>query len=461
MSFFAPNTSYTAEKEFNREGDELKALIRELNASGIEVILDVVFNHTAEGNEKGPIFSFKGFDNRVYYMLTPGGWYYNFSGCGNTLNCNHPVVQQLILECLRYWTIEYHVDGFRFDLASILGRNEDGSPMNQPPLLKNLAEDPILRNVKLIAEAWDAGGLYQVGSFPAFTRWAEWNGKYRDDMRSFLKGDYWFAQAAASRLTGSLDLYTGQYKGYDSSINFLTCHDGFSLWDLYSYNGKHNEANGWNNSDGNDDNRSWNCGVEGETEDPDIRALRLQMMKNACVALMCSRGTPMFLAGDEFGDTRFGNNNPYCQDNEISWLDWKRLETNQELYRFFRKMIWFRREHPAIRSDQEPSETGFPAVSIHTDRAWDCSIDRETKALAVCYAGKTDQGEEDLVYMALNVYWEEQSFELPKLPEGYEWNCFTDTSLDGTGEENGEAAITEYRLHPRSAAVVVGVRRNS
>ena len=441
VSFFAPNTSYTAEKEFNREGDELKALIRELNASGIEVILDVVFNHTAEGNEKGPIFSFKGFDNRVYYMLTPGGWYYNFSGCGNTLNCNHPVVQQLILECLRYWTIEYHVDGFRFDLASILGRNEDGSPMNQPPLLKNLAEDPILRNVKLIAEAWDAGGLYQVGSFPAFTRWAEWNGKYRDDMRSFLKGDYWFAQAAASRLTGSLDLYTGQYKGYDSSINFLTCHDGFSLWDLYSYNGKHNEANGWNNSDGNDDNRSWNCGVEGETEDPDIRALRLQMMKNACVALMCSRGTPMFLAGDEFGDTRFGNNNPYCQDNEISWLDWKRLETNQELYRFFRKMIWFRREHPAIRSDQEPSETGFPAVSIHTDRAWDCSIDRETKALAVCYAGKTDQGE-DLVYMALNVYWEEQSFELPKLPKDYEWRCFVDTALDGIGEENCEAAIT-------------------
>ena len=460
ISFFAPNTSYTAEKEFNREGNELKRLIRELNENGIECILDVVFNHTAEGNELGPCFSFKGFDNNIYYMLTPEGFYYNFSGCGNTMNCNHPMVQQMILECLRYWTATYHVDGFRFDLASILGRNEDGSPMSKPPLLQSLAFDPLLGNVKLIAEAWDAGGLYQVGSFPSWNRWAEWNGKYRDDMRSFLKGDYWFAQAAASRLTGSLDLYTGQYKGYDSSINFLTCHDGFSLWDLYSYNGKHNEANGWNNSDGNDDNRSWNCGVEGETEDPDIRALRLRMMKNACVALMCSRGTPMFLAGDEFGDTRFGNNNPYCQDNEISWLDWKRLETNQELYRFFRKMIWFRREHPAIRSDQEPSETGFPAVSIHTDRAWDCSIDRETKTLAVCYAGKTDQGE-DLVYMALNVYWEEQSFELPKLPEGYEWNCFTDTALDGIGEENGEAAITEYRLHPRSAAVFVGVRRNS
>lgn len=459
VSFFAPNTSYTADKEFNREGDELKNLIRELNANGIEVILDVVFNHTAEGNEKGPFFSFKGFDNRVYYMLTPEGWYYNFSGCGNTLNCNHPVVQQMILECLRYWTIEYHVDGFRFDLASILGRNEDGSPMNQPPLLKNLAGDPVLRNVKLIAEAWDAGGLYQVGSFPAYTRWAEWNGKYRDDMRSFLKGDYWFAQAAANRLTGSLDLYTGQYKGYDSSINFLTCHDGFSLWDLYSYNGKHNEANGWNNSDGADDNRSWNCGVEGETTDPEIRKLRLRMMKNACMTLMCSRGTPMFLAGDEFGDTRFGNNNPYCQDNEISWLDWTRLDMNQELYQFFRKMIWFRREHAVIRSDQGLSETGFPAVSVHTDRPWERAIDQDTKALTVCYAGKTAQGE-DLVYLALNVYWEKQKFELPKLPPEYEWRCFADTALDGSGEENFSAAITEYWLHPRSSAVFVGVKRS-
>ena len=458
VSFFAPNTSYTAQKEFNREGDELKGLIRELNANGIEVILDVVFNHTAEGNEKGPFFSFKGFDNRVYYMLTPEGLYYNFSGCGNTLNCNHPVVQQMILECLRYWTIEYHVDGFRFDLASILGRNEDGSPMNQPPLLKNLAGDPVLRNVKLIAEAWDAGGLYQVGSFPAFTRWAEWNGKYRDDMRSFLKGDYWFAAAAANRLTGSMDLYTGQYKGYDSSINFITCHDGFSLWDLYSYNGKHNEDNGWNNSDGHDDNRSWNCGEEGETSDPEIQKLRLRMMKNACLALMCSRGTPMFLAGDEFGDTRFGNNNPYCQDNGISWLDWNRLKTNRELYRFFKKMIRFRKEHPAIRSDQEPSETGFPTVSVHTDKPFEHEINSDTKALAVCYAGKTGQGE-DLVYVALNVYWEEQRFELPKLPEAYEWRCFADTSLDGTGEESGNVPITEYWLHPRTVAVFVGIRK--
>lgn len=453
VSFFSPNTSYTAKKEFNREGDELKDLIKDLNSNGIEVILDVVFNHTAEGNENGPFFSFKGFDNRIYYMLTPEGWYYNFSGCGNTLNCNHPVVQQMILECLRYWTIEYHVDGFRFDLASILGRNEDGSPASQPPLLKNLAEDPILRNVKLIAEAWDAGGLYQVGSFPAFSRWAEWNGKYRDDMRSFLKGDYWFAEAAANRLIGSPDLYTGQYKGYASSINFLTCHDGFSLWDLYSYNEKHNEDNGWNNTDGNDDNRSWNCGVEGETEDPEVLRLRFRMIKNACAVLMCSRGTPMFLAGDEFGDTRLGNNNPYCQDNEISWLDWKRLNTNQTLYQFFKKMIRFRREHPAIRNNLDPSDTGFPAVSIHTNQPWDNSIDQDTKCLAVCYAGKTEQGE-DLVYVALNVYWKKQRFELPKLPNAYEWKRFIDTALD----EADEVTITEYWLQPRSVAVFIGTR---
>ena len=454
VNFFSPNTSYASKSEHNCEGTELKELIRELHENGIEVILDVVFNHTAEGNELGKTFCFKGFDNKVYYMLTPEGNYYNFSGCGNTLNCNHPIVRQMILECLRYWTINYRVDGFRFDLASILGRHEDGSPLNNPPLLELLAYDPVLRNVKLIAEAWDAGGLYQVGSFPAFSRWAEWNGKYRDDMRSFLKGDYWFAEAAANRLIGSPDLYTGQYKGYASSINFLTCHDGFSLWDLYSYNEKHNEDNGWNNTDGNDDNRSWNCGVEGETEDPEVLRLRFRMIKNACAVLMCSRGTPMFLAGDEFGDTRFGNNNPYCQDNEISWLDWKRLNTNQTLYQFFKKMIQFRREHPAIRNNLDPSDTGFPAVSIHTNQPWDTSINQETKCLAVCYAGKTEQGE-DLVYVALNVYWEKQRFELPKLPDTYEWRRFVDTALD----EADEVTITEYWLQPRSVAVFIGTRK--
>ena len=337
VGFFAPNSSYAAANEHNQEGTELKTLIKALHDNGIEVILDVVFNHTAEGNEKGNTFSFKGFDNNIYYMLTPDGNYYNFSGCGNTLNCNHPVVQQLILECLRYWTINYRVDGFRFDLASILGRNEDGSPMNNPPLLRTLADDSILSNVKLIAEAWDAGGLYQVGSFPASGRWAEWNGRYRDSLRSYLKGDSWNAWDAAWSISGSGDLYGGyydnthsNYAGYNSCVNFLTCHDGFTLYDLYAYNDKHNEANGWNNTDGANDNRSWNCGAEGETEDPEVLSLRRRMIRNACAVLMCSRGTPMFLAGDEFGNTKFGNNNSYCQDNITSWLDWRMLEKNKD-----------------------------------------------------------------------------------------------------------------------------------
>ena len=449
VSFFAPNTSYTAQKEFNREGDELKGLIRELNANGIEVILDVVFNHTAEGNEKGPFFSFKGFDNRVYYMLTPEGLYYNFSGCGNTLNCNHPVVQQMILECLRYWTIEYHVDGFRFDLASILGRNEDGSPMNQPPLLKNLAGDPVLRNVKLIAEAWDAGGLYQVGSFPAFTRWAEWNGKYRDDMRSFLKGDYWFAAAAANRLTGSMDLYTGQYKGYDSSINFITCHDGFSLWDLYSYNGKHNEDNGWNNSDGHDDNRSWNCGIEGETDDPDVLALRHKLAKNAMAVLLMSRGTPMFLSGDEFLNTQYGNNNAYCQDNEISWLDWTFLEKNREHFEFVKNMIAFRMEHPVIRKSCGLCSVGFPEIIT---LGGDCTA----RACSVTYSGvKPQNGEDDIVCLAVNVFWEEQDCPLPALPDPYKWTVYTETA----GEQDSPAvcSLSSIRLAPRSVAVLMAI----
>lgn len=283
VSFFAPNTSYAATDEHNHEGTELKELINQLHANDISVILDVVFNHTAEGNEDGSFYSFKGFDNNIYYMLTPDGKYFNFSGCGNTLNCNHPIVRQMIVDCLRYWVLNYRVDGFRFDLASILGRSEDGSPLANPPLLESLAYDPILSHVKLIAEAWDAGGLYQVGQFPAEGRWAEWNGKYRDDMRSYLKGDYGYAPAAANRIAGSPDLYTKEkkYRGYNSSVNFITCHDGFSLYDLYSYNTKHNEANGWNNTDGADDNRSWNCGCEGDTDAPGILALRKRLIKNA------------------------------------------------------------------------------------------------------------------------------------------------------------------------------------
>lgn len=428
VSFFAPNTSYCSSMEYNREGLELKTLIKDLHDNGIEVILDVVFNHTAEGNEFGPCFSFKGFDNNIYYMLTPDGHYYNFSGCGNTLNCNHPVVRDMILECLRYWVIEYRVDGFRFDLASILGRNDDGTPLSQPPLLRSLAFDSILGNVKLIAEAWDAGGLYQVGSFPSWKRWAEWNGRYRDDMRRFLKGDDFLAQTAAARITGSPDLYDPAYRGGNASINFLTCHDGFTLYDLYSYNQKHNEANGWGNTDGADDNNSWNCGVEGETDDPAILALRKRLMKNACAILLCSRGTPMFLSGDEFADTRYGNNNPYCQDNLISWLDWSLLKKNKDLFDFFQYMIQFRKDHPVIRKDLEPSYLGVPAMSTHGLTPDETNFSGDSHVVCVQFAGYNETTQkEDLVYLAVNSGWFPVTLTLPELPEHYKWKVAVNT----------------------------------
>ena len=453
VSFFAPNTSYSSSKEYNREGMELKSLIKELHDQNMEVILDVVFNHTAEGNEFGPSFSFKGFDNQIYYMLTPDGHYYNFSGCGNTLNCNHPVVQNMILDCLRYWVIEYRVDGFRFDLASILGRNEDGTPLHQPPLLRSLAFDSILGNVKLIAEAWDAGGLYQVGSFPSWKRWAEWNGRYRDDMRRFLKGDDFLSQAAARRITGSPDLYDPVFRGRNASVNFLTCHDGFTLYDLYSYNEKHNEANGWGNTDGADDNNSWNCGVEGDTTDPSVLALRRKMMMNACAVLMCSRGTPMFLAGDEFADTRYGNNNPYCQDNLISWLDWSLLEKNRALYEFFRYMIHFRKAHACIRKDLEPSYLGFPSMSLHGLTPWKPDLPESSHTACVLFSGYEDSlHKEDLVFLAVNTHWCSAALTLPQLPDGYTWKIAVNTG------DKKQQTFTDSEIPAAGSSVLLGER---
>lgn len=467
VSFFSPNTSYASHNESNQEGLELKNLIKSLNENGIEVILDVVFNHTAEGNEAGPYFSFKGFDNNIYYMLTPDGKYYNFSGCGNTLNCNHPIVQQMILECLRYWVTNYRVDGFRFDLATILGRNEDGSPMSKPPLLQSLAFDPILGNVKLIAEAWDAGGLYQVGTFPSWHRWAEWNGKYRDDLRGFLKGDYWLATEAAKRITGSTDLYDPKLRGYNASVNFLTCHDGFTLYDLYAYNDKHNGANGWNNTDGTNDNRSWNCGAEGNTTDPQILELRRRMIRNACAVLMCSRGTPMFLAGDEFCNTQFGNNNPYCQDNEISWLDWTLLEANQDMFDFFSYMIAFRRSHPAIRRSLAPSHCKLDAISVHQENPFDIPITADSKMIGVLFAGRLpDDTADDIVYLAVNVYWEPLTVTLPSLQEPLKWHLAVNTAQEDSRKiyPAGHMPVMNgpsFRLGARSVAVFTAARENS
>lgn len=459
VSYFSPNTSYSSRKEENREGWQLKDLISELHKNGIEVILDVVFNHTAEGNENGPFFSFKGIDNNIYYMLTPEGYYYNFSGCGNTLNCNHPIVRNMILDCLRYWTTTYRIDGFRFDLASILGRNEDGSPMSQPPLLQSLAFDPILSNVKLIAEAWDAGGLYQVGSFPSWNnRWIEWNGKYRDDLRSFLKGDDGKAGIAASRMMGSQDLYPIPLRGANASVNFLNCHDGFTLYDMYAYNEKHNEKNGWGNTDGANDNCSWNCGTEGETDDPKINALRRRMMKNAVLTLMCSRGTPMFFMGDEFGNSQQGNNNAYCQDNEITWLNWNDLEKNQDIFKFFQYMIQFRKEHSVIRRNEKASTLHFPEMSMHSNQPWTEQYDWSSKVVGIMYAGNCD-GEDDIVYVVINSYWEPQQIELPGLLDLFTWKMAVNTMEENSIIRGGKLMTDRHcTIGPRSAMVFVAVK---
>lgn len=461
VSFFAPNTSYAFNEEHNHEGDELKSLIKALKENGIEVILDVVFNHTAEGNEMGPCFSFKGIDNNVYYMLTPDAHYYNFSGCGNVMNCNHPVVRNFIIDCLRHWAIEYRVDGFRFDLASILGRDQNGALMANPPILESLAFDPVLGKMKLIAEAWDAGGLYQVGSFPSWNRWAEWNGRYRDDMRSFLKGDDGMAGNAITRITGSRDLYSPESRGHKASVNFLTCHDGFTLYDLYSYNEKHNEKNGWNNTDGDNNGHSWNCGAEGETDDPNVNGLRRRLIKNAFAALLCSRGPAMFFAGDEFCNTQFGNNNAYCQDNIISWLDWSRLEEFKEIHDFVRHMIQFRKEHPILRKMTKPSSCQFPEISVHNGTPFNASTDYKTKLIGIMYAGRNEEDtEDDIVFYCMNAYWEPLVMQLPVLPNGKHWHVDTNTNaeyFDGEDftEKTELLGVNTIRVPARTTIILV------
>ena len=461
VSFFAPNTSYAFNEEHNHEGDELKSLIKALKENGIEVILDVVFNHTAEGNEMGPCFSFKGIDNNVYYMLTPDAHYYNFSGCGNVMNCNHPVVRNFIIDCLRHWAIEYRVDGFRFDLASILGRDQNGAPMANPPILESLAFDPVLGKMKLIAEAWDAGGLYQVGSFPSWNRWAEWNGRYRDDMRSFLKGDDGMAGNAITRITGSRDLYSPESRGHKASVNFMTCHDGFTLYDLYSYNEKHNEKNGWNNTDGDNNGHSWNCGAEGETDDPNVNGLRRRLIKNAFAALLCSRGPAMFFAGDEFCNTQFGNNNAYCQDNIISWLDWGRLEEFKEIHDFVRHMIQFRKEHPILRKMTKPSSCQFPEISVHNGTPFNASTDYKTKLIGIMYAGRNEEDtEDDIVFYCMNAYWEPLVMQLPVLPNGKHWHVDTNTNaeyFDGEDftEKTELLGVNTIRVPARTTIILV------
>ena len=434
VGFFAPKAGYAATGKYNMEADELKNFIKNFHKAGIEVILDVVFNHTAEGNERGPYISYRGIDNKTYYLLTPDGYYYNFSGCGNTLNCNNSIVRNTILDCLRYWVSEYHIDGFRFDLASILSRDQNGAPMSNPPLLEVLAHDAILSKCKLIAEAWDAGGLYQVGNFPSWGRWAEWNGKFRDTMRKFVKGEGYEASNVMKRIEGSEDLYHNRTS--NASINFITCHDGFTLYDLVSYNEKHNFDNGEENRDGCNDNHSWNCGYEGECTDIAVNALRRKQIKNMITLLLISRGIPMILSGDEFCNTQFGNNNAYCQDNEISWLDWDRLKKNEDIFKYFKKMIAFRKSHPVLRNctfDKGYNKTGYPELSWHGEEPWNLKNVDNTLWFAIMLAEEKEKYNvecDSYIYIAINMHWESHGFTLPDIPRDKKWYMFSNTNFD-------------------------------
>lgn len=352
VNFFAPMNRYASQSQQDQALTEFKTMVKELHKNGIEVILDMVFNHTSEGNQMGPTLSFRGLDPRAYYMIDPQGNYLNFSGCGNTLNCNHPVTREMILSSLRYWVTEMHIDGFRFDLASILTRAENGAPLGNPPIVEAISQDPILAHTKLIAEAWDAGGLYQVGAFmPGSVRWSEWNGKYRDTVRRFIKGTSGYKNAFATALCGSQDLY-GQGRAPYCSVNFITAHDGFTLDDLVTYNEKHNLDNGENNRDGFDHNDSWNCGFEGPSGNKKVIFLRERQIRNFHLALMLSQGIPMILMGDEYAHTRKGNNNTWCQDNQLNWFLWNRVEGHHDFYRFYRLLIAFRKSYPFLTRDK-------------------------------------------------------------------------------------------------------------
>jgi len=467
VNFFAPKAGYAAASPYGMETDELKSLIRCLHREGIQVILDVVFNHTAEGNENGPTISYRGIDNRTYYLLTPEGYYYNFSGCGNTMNCNHPMVRGVVLESLWHWVTNYHVDGFRFDLASIMSRGEDGKPLISPPVLDMIANDAVLGNCILIAEAWDAGGLYQVGSFPNYGRWSEWNGKYRDCLRRFIKGGAECAPELYRRIQGSDDMYKGRHT--IASINFVTCHDGFTLYDLVSYNEKHNEKNGEDNRDGCNENFSWNCGAEGETDDPEIRALRFRQMRNMLTILLTSRGIPMLLAGDEFANTQYGNNNAWCQDNEVSWLDWRMLEKNRELFEYVRRLIAFRKAHPVMMEVHHLSGhngTGYPEFSLHGTVPW--QIDENAPGLCFAYMYAEDHrrfgtAKDCMIYVAVNAHWEEHTFGLPVIPEGYQWKLAFDSNgfSSDLGHEKPWKNFSRITLGPRTTAVLIARKKRS
>ncbi|MFI5360337.1 MAG: glycogen debranching protein GlgX [Elusimicrobiota bacterium] len=464
VSFFSPHRAYSSRQDLLGPLFEFRDMVKALHRAGIEVILDVVFNHTTEGNENGPTLSYRGFDNEAYYMLAPNpAEYMNFSGCGNTLNSNHPIARRLILDSLRYWVHEMHVDGFRFDLASILSRDEYGRPEPNPPVLLDIESDPMLASTRLIAEAWDPGGLYQVGNFVGDS-WLEWNGRFRDDVRSFLKGDPGSVPRVADRLLGSPDLFAHEDREPEESINFLTCHDGFTLNDVVSYNQKHNDANGEGNRDGGGDNRSWNCGAEGPTNNPDVERLRNRQVKNAFAFLFFSTGTPMFLMGDEVRRTQGGNNNAYCQDNELSWFDWSLVEKHADVRRFARMMIEARlhmRPTADARSETLCTLLKKTRVEWHGVRLWTpLWEDPETRSLAASFH---DPDGKYVIHAMFNAHWEARDFELPTRPDGRarRWRRWVDTALESPHDisswnEAPGVAVPLYRVEPRSTVFLVG-----
>src|SRR6266849_6012644 len=464
-SFFAPHQAYSSRQDPLGPVDEFRDMVKALHRAGIEVILDVVFNHTDEGNESGPTHSFRGIDNRTFYLLDPSNpaKYANYSGVGNTVNANHPVTQKLIVDCLRHWVDDMHVDGFRFDEGSILARGEDGLPLAHPPVIWQIELDDALADTKLIAEAWDAAGLYQVGHFPG-DRWAEWNGQYRDDVRRFVKGDPGLIGAIAARLGGSADIYQARGQSPQNSINFITVHDGFTLNDLVSYNKKHNEANGEGNRDGIDTNFSWNCGVEGPTTDRGVEALRVRQIKNFFTILMLSRGVPMMLGGDEMRRSQGGNNNAYNQDNVTSWVDWTMVDSNRDVFRYFQRMIAFRKAHPALSQPYfyrgETNERGLPDITWHGTKLNSPGFrDPLGRALACTIAGFGDSTD---LHVMMNMFWEPLDFEVPADP-ARDWHLAIDTFADSPSDiadVGQEAVFTGQRCRVQGRSIVVLTRPN-
>lgn len=453
IGFSCPKAGYAVSSKQLGQIREFQELVKACHKVGIEVILDVVFNHTAEGNHLGPIMHFKGLDNCVYYMLSNGN-YLNYTGCGNTVNANHATVVTFIIDCLKFWVTQCHVDGFRFDLASTLTRDSNGNPMSDPPLIRLIAQHPVLKNTKLIAEAWDAGGLYQVGSFPSYGRWAEWNGKFRDDIRSFIKSDNGFAHAVSLRLLGSPDLYQNTSRPPSHSINFLTCHDGFTLHDLVSYNQKHNFANGEGNHDGGDNHHSWNCGEEGPTSNVEVYKLRQRQIKNFLALLMLSQGVPMLVSGDEFGRTQLGNSNAYCQDNEISWVNWDFLSRNRDIFRFTKEMIALRNRHRLLRSRR----FGEAKVRWHGTQLNQPDWSFHSHSIAYVLEASSQQDHE--IYVAINAYWESLEFQIPTAINKKPWRMVVNTNENSPQDIIPEEYASIYydrtcRLVARSMIILI------